>query len=179
MDPEDAGRIRQAYQESRGDALPLFQTVLAVAEKTGLAEALACLEACVTEKRLAWLERNPQAIQHSGDPVEDGYRLFYEGYLGLSMPKDGELVESAAGRMVTRWWNLCPTLEACQKLGLDTREICRQVYERPVERMLQRVDPRLRFRRNYASLRPQQPYCEEIIALEETASPSSGKELAP
>jgi hypothetical protein len=100
--------------------------------------------------------------------VLDGFRLFYERYLGLAIPRDGEIVEATPRRIVSRWWNPCPTLEACQKFGLDTREVCRRVYQQPVDAMLRRIDPRLRFRRNYAVLRPHQSCCEEIIELEET-----------
>jgi hypothetical protein len=64
-----------------------------------------------------------------------------------------------------RWWNPCPTLEACVRLGLDTRTVCRQAYHQPVQVMLSRLDPRLRFERNYEALRPYVSYCEERIVL--------------
>lgn len=166
ISPSDCQRIRGVYRTSAGDATRLFQVVLEAAEECGLDEALACLERCVSEKRAAWMERSAGSIALSDDPVLDGFRLFYERYLGLSVPKDGEIIEAGPRRIVSRWWNPCPTLEACQKLGLDTREICRKVYQQPVEDMLRRIDPRLRFRRNYAVLRPHQSCCEEIIELE-------------
>ena len=78
-----------------------------------------------------------------------------------------EIVEQVDRKMVTRWWNHCPTLETCQKLGLDTREICRKAYHKPVQAFLSKIDPRLRFDRNYEALRPHTAYCEEIITLEE------------
>ena len=166
ISPEDCQRIREAYQASAGDSTHLFQVVLDAAGESGLEDALACLEQCVSEKRAAWMERSAGSITSSGDPVLDSFRLFYERYLGLSVPKYGEIVEAGPRRIVSHWWNPCPTLEACQKLGLDTREVCRRVYQQPVEDMLRRIDPRLRFRRNYAVLRPHQSCCEEIIELE-------------
>jgi hypothetical protein len=36
-----------------------------------------------------------------------------------------------------------------------------------VQEVLQKLDPRLRFTRNYAAIRPYAPYCEEIIYLED------------
>ena len=168
MMPENCQRIKEAYLSSGGDSTRLFQTVLDVAGQDGWEETLACLEGCVSEKRTAWMRNNPEIIPSSGDPVLDGFRLFYERYLGLSVPRDGEIVEATPQRIVSRWWNPCPTLEACRKLGLDTRDVCRRVYQQPVEAMLRRIDPRLRFRRNYAALRPHQAYCEEIIELDET-----------
>lgn len=165
MGPHD--RIRDEYLKSHGDAITLFQTVLSVAGEIGTDAALQVLERCVIEKRLAWLDQHLATLERSRDPVADGYRIFYEEYLGLSMPGDGEEVEATEGRLVTRWWNECPTLEACKELGLHTREICRKAYHRPVQAFLSRIDPRLRFDRNYDALRPHTPYCEEMIMLEE------------
>ena len=112
------------------------------------------------------MDRNLKAIEKTGNPLIDGYKLFYESYLGLSIPQDGEIIEKTNRRLVTRWWNRRPTLEACQKLGLDIREICKKVYHKPVQVLLSKIDPRLRFKRNYQALRPYAPYCEEIIGLE-------------
>jgi tRNA(adenine34) deaminase len=147
------------------DYSELFQTILSIAEESSLDVALACLERCVTNKRTAWLAQNLPGLQRSGDPIDDAFAAFYGSYLGISPPEDGEVVERTPDRLVTRWWNPCPTLDACQKLGLDTREVCRKAYHQPVQVFLSRIDPRLRFERNYDALRPHTPYCEEIITL--------------
>jgi hypothetical protein len=163
--------IKSQYSQSRGDSTPLFQTILSLKNEIGLDQAWAYLEQCVIEKRLAWLDTHLARLERSGNPVLDGYHLFYETYLGVAIPAHGEIVAQDAHRLVTRWWNPCPTLAACQKLGLDTRQVCRQVYHQPVQEFLRRIDPRLRFDRNYAALRPHQPYCEEIISLISPHSP--------
>jgi tRNA(adenine34) deaminase len=161
-------QLVKAQYDSRGDDhSTLFQTILDIAEESSLDVALACLERCAVEKRTAWLEKNLEALQLTGDPVGDAYRIFYETYLGISAPDDGKIVERTPDRMVTRWWNRCPTLDACHKLGLDTREICRKAYHRPVQVFFSRINPDLRFDRNYEALRPHTPYCEEMISLEE------------
>ena len=160
-------RIKEQYQKSKDDSTGLFQAVLSVAKETELDKALAYLEQCVIEKRLGWLHENLAGLATTDDPVFDGYRLFYEVYLGVSVPEDGEILETSARRIVTRWWNHCPTLEICQKLGLDTREICSRVYHRPVQEFLEQVNPKLRFERNYDRLRPYTPFCEELIVLDE------------
>ena len=160
-------RIKQQYEESKDDSTDLFQTVLSVLDKIGPEKALAYLEQCVIEKRLAWLNKNLNNLDKTDDPVYDGYRLFYEVYLGVSIPEDGAIVEKTERKMVTRWWNHCPTLEACKQLGLDTREICLKAYHKPVQEFLSKIDPKLRFHRNYEALRPHTAYCEEIITLEE------------
>ena len=146
--------------------MALLRAVLDAAAGGSLDRPLACLEQAVTEKRLAWLRAHAGELPRTGDPVQDGFRAFYEGYLGLAVPGDGEIIGRSPQRLVSRWWNPCPTLEACLRLGLDTREVCGKAYERPVEAFLRGVDARLRFTRNYEALRPLAPYCEEIIRLE-------------
>jgi hypothetical protein len=158
--------VKAQYEYSREDATRLFETLLEIARAIGWNATLNLLETCVIERRMAWLDRHEDALERTDSPVADGYKLFYEEYLGLALPRDGELVEENAHCIRVRWRNRCPTLEACQKLGLDTREVCRKAYDRPVQRMLARIDPRLRFRRNYAALRPELPYCEESIELD-------------
>jgi hypothetical protein len=159
--------IKNQYENSQGDSTQLFEAILSAAEEIGLEAALEYLEQCVIEKRAAWLERNEKSIKRTGNPLSDGYKAFYESYLGLSIPEDGEIVEASERRIVMRWWNKCPTLDACRALGLDTREICNKVYHQPVQMMLSKIDARLRFERNYAALRPYKPYCEESVELEE------------
>jgi hypothetical protein len=166
MDDKYRQLIKKQYENSRWDSTELFKTILFAAEETGLEHALEYLEECVIEKRSAWLERNEENTEKTGKPLIDGYKLFYECYLGLIIPGDGEIVEANDRRIVMRWWNKCPTLEACQALGLDTREICKKVYHRPVQIFLSRIDTRLRFKRNYEALRPYTAYCEESIELE-------------
>ncbi len=160
-------RIKEQYKNLRGDSTELFNEILLVSGEIGIDEALAYLEQCVIEKRLAWLAANLHEAPEENDPVMAGYRWFYEKYLRASVPKDGEIVEHTEKRLVMRWWNPCPTLEACKKLGLDTREICQKAYHKPVQEFLKQIHPGLRFERNYERLRPHAAYCEEIIVLEE------------
>ena len=160
--------VNYQYRNSGGDFTGLFQTILSLAGDIGWDNALGCLEYCVVEKRLAWLDENLATLERTGNPLLDGYKAFYDVYLGVSIPEHGEIVEATGTSLVTRWWNHCPTLDACRKLGLDTREICKKVYHEPVQVFLAKIDPRLRFARNYAALRPYAPYCEEIITLEDS-----------
>ena len=158
-------RIKQQYNNFQGDSTELFTEILRASNEIGIDKALAYLEQCVIEKRLAWLKANLDKVQNEDDPIIDGYRSFYEKYLGISVPKDGEIVEHTEKRLVMHWWNPCPTLEVCKKLGLDTREICKKAYQKPVQEFLKHINPKLRFDRNYESIRPHATYCEEIIEL--------------
>jgi len=167
MDDRYLQLVKAKYERQGADYSDLFQTILSIAEESSLDVALACLERCVTEKRSAWLDQNLPVLQRSGKAIDDAFTAFYEGYLGISPPGDGEIVQRTPARLVSRWWNPCPTLDACQKFGLDTREVCRKAYHQPVQVFLSSIDPRLRFERNYDALRPHTPYCEEIFTLED------------
>lgn len=158
--------IREQYLRQGSGATELLRTVLVVGSEIGRDQALALLEQCVTEKRVSWLARELGAVKRTGDPVLDGYRVFYEMYLRVSVPCDGQIVEQTDTRLVSRWWNHCPTLEACQQLGLDTREVCRKAYHKPAQVFLSEIDPNLVFERNYQFVRPHTPYCEEIIRID-------------
>ena len=165
MDQVIRQRIKTAYDQSRTSAIDLFQTLLDVSKDTGWDQTLAILEQFVIERRLSWWDRYQPAFIPSGDACRDAFHVFYETYLGASIPRDGEIVAATDREWVTRWWNPCPTLDACQHFGLDTCEVCRKVYEKPVQALFSRIHPDLRFRRNYSALRPHTPYCEEIIEL--------------
>jgi hypothetical protein len=159
--------IKQQYQKTPGDSTELFKLILQASKEIGMDQSLAYLEKSVIEKRLAWLKENRDETARADDPLMEGYHWFYERYLRVSMPADGEIIEQTGKRLVMRWWNPCPTLEACRKLGLDTREVCKKAYEKPVEEFLQAINPKLRFTRNYEHIRPYAAFCEEIIVLEE------------
>ncbi len=158
-------RIKDQYLCSYPDSTRLFEEIIKISNDIGLDGALAILENCVIEKRLNWLSSELNQSEIQGDSVLDGYHWFYEKYLQVSVPKDGEIVERTESRLVTRWWNFCPTLNACQKLGLDTRQICLITYHKPVDHFLKTINPKLSFERNYDCIRPYADYCEEIILL--------------
>jgi hypothetical protein len=159
--------IKQQYQNLQGDSTELFREILMAASEIGMDQALVYLEQCVIEKRSAWIKRHASEIMDESDPAMAGYKWFYEKYLQVSVPKDGMIVEQTGKRIIMRWWNPCPTLEACNKFGLDTRGICRKAYHRPVQEFLKHIHPKLRFDRNYENIRPHAAYCEEIIVLED------------
>jgi hypothetical protein len=91
--------------------------------------------------------------------------MFLLRHLGLD-PAEVPVVYEDERRIVWRSFNFCSMLEACLRLGLDTRQACREGTEESVQRLIARLDPRLRFSRNYVDgIRPYAPYCEEQIEL--------------
>ena len=160
--------IRKAYEASEGDLSELFKVLLQVADEIGLDSALKHLEACVIKKRMSWLKNNMEPLDPSENIIDHAYRTFFEKYLGLSIPRDGEIVKRSENMIVMRWWNECPALEACKRFHLDTRVVCRKAYHQPVEVFMAGIDPRLSFDRDYDKIRPYASNCEETIFVVDT-----------
>lgn len=124
------------------------------------------LEKEILKKRLTWFENNREAIllQLEGTDVEKAYQLLLIK-LGIT-ESNAPITEKTSDKIVFHSMNTCPTLEACKILGLDTREVCRAITEKPTEELIRQINPKLRFTRNYNLLRPNAEYCEEMIFLE-------------
>jgi tRNA(Arg) A34 adenosine deaminase TadA len=119
------------------------------------------IEAEAAARRLAWLEARPGLRSAPLSPRRLFELLFLE-YMGLD-PADLP-VRSESEREIT--WssrNPCPTLEACARAGLSTAVVCKGAYERSTQAFLSWFDPRFRFLRDYAELRPAAAGCTERI----------------
>jgi tRNA(Arg) A34 adenosine deaminase TadA len=115
-----------------------------------------------TEKRRRWFEEERLEIERVGDnPLLKAYQVLLKK-LGI---KEGEapIIRRNDEEIVFRSMNSCPTLEACKVLGLEPRKICKLYNEGATDALEKLVDPRLEFSRNYARMRPEYEYCEEII----------------
>lgn len=116
------------------------------------------------KKRLRWYEENKNKIRLEGSDVKKAYTLLIIEYLGLS-PKEAPIVYEDTKKIVWRSYNFCPALEACKRLRIDTREVCKKAYEESVQALISKINPSLKFSRNYREIRPYKDYCEEIIEL--------------
>jgi tRNA(adenine34) deaminase len=115
-----------------------------------------------TEKRRRWFKEERLEIERVGDnPLLKAYQVLLKK-LGI---KEGEapIIRRNDVEIVFRSMNSCPTLEACKVLGLEPRKICKLYNEGATDALVKLVDPRLEFSRNYARMRPEYEYCEEII----------------
>jgi len=145
-------------------ALHLFKYAKDVAKEIGEQKAWSILENCITNMALEWYEKNKGKIVQKKPLLEHAFDVYYYKHLNLN-PRDVEIVEKSKERIVCRWRNFCEVLEACGILGLDTRIVCKNVYEKPGIMLLKQIDPRLNFRRDYSKIRPYSDYCEEIIEI--------------
>jgi len=118
-------------------------------------------------KRQDWWETEGTSLKLSGALPRQAYTMFLLVHLGLD-PAEVPVVYEDETVIVWRSFNFCSMLEACILLGLDTRQVCREGTEESVQRLIARLDPRLRFSRNYVDgIRPYAPYCEERIEMVE------------
>lgn len=74
----------------------------------------------VLQKRLAWWEANHESLNPAGPLPRQAYTLLLLVYMGLD-PREVPVVYEDERTIIWRSANLCPTLEACRRLGLDTR----------------------------------------------------------
>ncbi|MFQ6080727.1 MAG: hypothetical protein ACE5OW_03550 [Candidatus Bathyarchaeia archaeon] len=119
------------------------------------------------EKRLGWYEENKDRLNLEGSEVRKAYTLLLIEYLGLD-PGEVPVVYEDERKIVWRSYNFCPVLEACKRLGLDTRKICREGWEKSVQELISKINPNLKFSRNYKVIRPHAECCEEMIELTES-----------
>ena len=122
------------------------------------------IEAEVAGKRVEWYRRQayaPLDPHHPPAPRMAFERLFFD-YMGLSSA-DLPVIHESQDRITWLSQNPCPTLEACQALGLDTRRVCRATYEKSTQAFLSQIDPQLRFLRSYEEIRPFAGHCLESI----------------
>jgi len=124
------------------------------------------IEKYLLDRRINWFEKNRSLISElKGNDIEKAYRLLLMkiGIRGEEAP----IIYKTNNKIVFHSRNFCPSLEACKILGLDTRVICKAVFEKSTDALIKKINPKLRFERNYNNIRPYTSYCEEIILLEQ------------
>lgn len=119
----------------------------------------------LTKRRIAWIGANRPDPYDGDDLLGTAYRLLIQK-LGIP-PEQAPILDRGQRHLRFASRNSCPTLEACRILGLDTRFVCKHLTEGPTTEFLRQIHPKLRFSRNYETLRPYGDYCEETISLEE------------
>ena len=113
-------------------------------------------------KRKEWFFDNKSRIDKlKGSEVEKAYKLLL---MKLNInEEEAPIINISENKLVFHSKNFCASLEACNILNLDTRFICKEIFEKPTEEFIKILNPKLRFSRNYSSIRPYADYCEEII----------------
>jgi tRNA(adenine34) deaminase len=116
-------------------------------------------------KRLRWFQEHQASFDFvTDDPLKSAYVLLLCRFRITS--NDAPVISESDNKLIFHSMNFCPTLEACKILELDTRYICKLYNEEATDRLVKKIDPSLRFARNYNQLRPYAEYCEEMIVKE-------------
>ena len=119
-------------------------------------------EAEVAAKRISWFDDRGGVPSSKQPTPRDGYELLMLEYLGLT-EDEVPVVSETETEIMWLSRNPCPTLEACRRLSLDTRDVCRSIYERSTQALLSQLDPHLRFLRSYDEIRPHALHCRETV----------------
>jgi tRNA(adenine34) deaminase len=121
------------------------------------------IEAESAAKRVAWFQQRPARPPDAPPPTpREAYEMLFFDYMGLS-GDDVPVLSDTDTEIVWSSLNPCDTLEACQRLGLDTRTVCRAAYEKSTQALLSQLDPQLRFLRSYEEIRPYAFHCLERV----------------
>ncbi len=116
------------------------------------------------QKRLAWWETNKDRMNLAGSLPRQAFMVVLFGYMGIRL-RDIQIVYEDERKIIWHSFNFCPILEACKRLGLDTRIICKETNEESVQDFISCLSPKLRFSRSYEKIRPYAVYCEETFEL--------------
>jgi ferredoxin len=116
------------------------------------------------ERYISWYEKNKNSLTLQGTDVREAYTLYITEYMGLT-PREAPIVYEDEKKIIFRVDIECSILEACRRAGFDTREVCEKGLEKCVQMLIEKINPELRFSRNYERIKPHAEYCEEIIEL--------------
>jgi hypothetical protein len=111
---------------------------------------------------LGWLwTLKPRKVESMNDVLN----LFYIKFLRLR-ESDIEVVKLDDRELITRAKNPCPILKLSLILKIDTKISCKIISEPVCIYVLRKLNPKLKFERNYNHIRPYSESCEERIYLQ-------------
>ncbi|MFQ6126390.1 MAG: hypothetical protein ACE5R6_17530 [Candidatus Heimdallarchaeota archaeon] len=140
------------HQERVNGWIRLFNYIQEVSKVIGEEKALEILSDIQTQWVQKWFEKNASKLDLSSPPLLAAYRLMMEDMIGDRL-SEINIVEQSEDRIVHHYDLPCSILDACLQLGLDTRKICKALHQESANTLLQLVDPRLRFNRDYEKIR--------------------------
>jgi hypothetical protein len=162
--PPNTGSISDNYLESRFLGKTIFERVGVIGELArdfGEQTALEVARKYHTKRWFSEFNSVLQKNEFSGDVFKDVVKLVYVDYLKL-MPYEFK-AEIKVSEMTIRCYNNCPILDACIAFGLDTKKVCCEVFNFPMQAIVSAVDENLKYERVPEQIRPRRHYCEEKI----------------
>lgn len=132
-------------------------------KEVGLEQALIEWAEKISQRRRAWFKQNSDVLNRlKGTEVRKGFQLVMLEYMGIPA-EEIVIIEETPIKIKWKSYDFCPYLEAVKILGMDSRVVCKYATEFPVQVLLDILNPRLHFFRNYKKIRPYLEYCEEAI----------------
>ncbi len=125
------------------------------------------LAGLIAKRRVQWLEENLGLLLAKYGhlpPEEQAFNIIFLEHLRIN-PEHLKMTRICPNKIRIDSYNPCPYLEACQQLGLETKFVCKHIGEPAFRKMVKRINPNLRFTRNYRKIRPGNAFCEEYIEV--------------
>lgn len=155
-------------RQSELNKVPIYtrnlENVILRSKEIGLENALKEWAEQIKIRRLEWFNQNKDNFKLEGTEVRKGFQLVLFEYMGIR-PDEVPVVKETETKITWRAYDFCPYYEAMEKLGLDSKIVCKHATEMPVQALLDIINPKLRFSRDYKKIRPHTEYCEETIEL--------------
>ena len=142
----------EAYKAKVNGWMMLFRYVQEVSKEIGEEKALDILSEVQTQVDKKWFDDNATNYDLSGPPLPATYNMIFTGISGRKLT-DIKITEQTNNRIVHQFDLPCSILDACIELGLDTKIICKALHQKSANVLMQLVDPRLRFDRDYEIIR--------------------------
>jgi transposase len=121
-----------------------------------------------TERRVTWIQEHLDEMLAKYDglsPEKQAYRIVFFDHMRIN-PEHSKMVRVFPRKIKIESYNFCPYLEASKQLGLETKFVCKEIGEPSIQEIIGRVNPNLRFSRNYQNIRPYNgAFCEEYVEL--------------
>jgi len=159
---------RELKREAVEGFASMLAYVLAVGEEIGRARALQILARIIGERKIAWGGENLRPEERGDDALAalklERQYVRANSVPGTYRPSNIEVVERSPERVVTRHRGFCIVLEACERLGLKTSDVCPIVSSGSWEMAYKAVvNPRATMK--ITRFRPEAEYCEEVIEV--------------
>lgn len=126
------------------------------------------LKEIITIRRVNWMKDNLEEMlaKYKGlKPEVQAYNIVFFDHMKINK-EHSKMKRLSPTKIRIESHNFCPYLQACKKLELDTRYICKEIGEPAIQKMIKIINPKLVFSRDYENIRPYNgSYCEEFIEL--------------
>ncbi len=170
-------KFSQEQEESIKSKIDLF---LPITEKgitqKELMQRLSIIEDKISKNRLRWYEEHKDKLDYlKWEHITDLQKAFIMMF-GHQMEinhKDLNTIpiydeEQGIFTAYIQAKNFCPYLEAFKRMEIkpdDSVQLCNLVLEKPCQLLIEKVNPKIRFFRNYSHIRPIADYCDERLMI--------------